>query len=448
MVKPKAAANDSNWASLFTGLLGLAMALALIKLGTPVILDDKVEPPANLYEALLQPWPFVWGCIPLAVAVAAGLWKFFRWPGTVPKWVLVLPAMWFCWQLFAATRSISPELSFVTVRHFAVCTVLFYLGLSVLPHVKETKLFWIAVVGGFFVVMLVACEQHFGGLERTREYFYSLPNWRTFPPDFLKKVASDRVYGTLFYPNALAGIIILLQPAVLFWLWRWTATLPKWIRVAVTASGALVALGSLFWSGSKAGWLIVLGQGVVALIHGQVSRRLTIMIGVALLAFGAGAFWVKNRGYFAKGATSAVARVDYWRSAWQTLREHPFVGTGPGTFVITYGRTKAPESEMARLTHNDFLQQGSDSGWMGMLLFAALVVGSIGLAFRGRQPQRPRFAVSAIWLGILGFSAQSLVEFGLYIPASAWHYFLLLGWICGRGLEWESHRQNHALSLA
>jgi O-Antigen ligase len=435
VAKPIAPASNRNWESLFTGLLGLAMALALIKLGTPVILDDKVEPPASLDEVLLQPWPFVWGCVPLALAVSLGFWRFFRWPVAVSKWVVVLPALWLCWQMIAATRTISPELSVLTVRHFAVCIVLFYLGLCVLTHVNEPKLFWIAIAGGFFVVMLVAWEQHFGGLERTREYVYSRPNWRTFPPDLLKKVASNRVYGTQFYPNALAGIIILLLPATLFWLWRWTALLSKGIQILATAGGAVVALGSLFWSGSKAGWLIVLGQGAVALVHGPVSRRVKLTFLVALLALGTGAFGVKYREYFAKGATSAAARLDYWRAAWQTLEEHPVAGTGPGTFMISYAKIKPPESEMARLTHNDFLQQGSDSGWVGMLLFAAFVGGSLGLAYRKRQSQRLPLAGWAVWLGLVGFAAQSLVEFGLYIPASAWLYFLLLGWICGRDLD-------------
>ena len=35
----------------------------------------------------------------------------------------------------------------------------------------------------------------------------------------------------------------------------------------------------------------------------------------------------------------------------------------------------------------------------------------------------------AVWLGVLGWSLQSLVEFGLYIPALAWPAFTFLGWL-------------------
>ena len=38
----------------------------------------------------------------------------------------------------------------------------------------------------------------------------------------------------------------------------------------------------------------------------------------------------------------------------------------------------------------------------------------------------------SIWLGLLGWGLQSMVEFGLYIPALAWPAFSLLGWLLGQ----------------
>jgi hypothetical protein len=36
-----------------------------------------------------------------------------------------------------------------------------------------------------------------------------------------------------------------------------------------------------------------------------------------------------------------------------------------------------------------------------------------------------------IWLGVLGWGLQGLMEFGLYIPAMAWPGFTFLGWLAG-----------------
>ena len=85
---------------------------------------------------------------------------------------------------------------------------------------------------------------------------------------------------------------------------------------------------------------------------------------------------------------------------------------------------------MARLVHNDYLQQASDSGWVGFATYTAFVVGALVRA-RPRQARHEpvRFAV---WLGLLGWWLQGLMEFSLYIPALAWCAFAMMGWLLAR----------------
>jgi O-antigen ligase len=151
---------------------------------------------------------------------------------------------------------------------------------------------------------------------------------------------------------------------------------------------------------------------------------------ILTLSLGTVTFGIKYRDYFGRGATSVGARVDYWRAAWETLAANPVLGSGPGTFMVSYQKLKPPEAEMTRLVHNDFLQQGSDSGWVGLLAYAVLVWGSIGLLHRKCRADSKSFSV---WLGLVGLALQSFLEFGLYIPALAWPFFLLLGWLLGTG---------------
>src|SRR5262249_55202465 len=148
-----------------------------------------------------------------------------------------------------------------------------------------------------------------------------------------------------------------------------------------------------------------------------VSNRLKLAVVVALILGGVAGFTLKYAGFFQRGATSVVARFDYWRAAIQTTASHPFLGTGPGTFAIPYEKIKRPESEMSRLVHNDFLEQATDSGILGFLLYAAFIAGGLWLTRPAGLSDRLSFAV---WLGLLGWSLQSLMEFGLYIPALAW----------------------------
>ena len=211
------------------------------------------------------------------------------------------------------------------------------------------------------------------------------------------------------------------------------------------------------------------------------------MITGVLLAGLIGFFW-RHAVFFQKGATSVSARFDYWRAALQTAADRPFFGTGPGTFAIPYEKIKKPESEMSRMVHNDYLEQASDSGVVGFLSYAFLIVGGLTWSLRaprrlprrsggvaGFPPRSPRQSGAAagplsrtqsfsdkdqhtnegnrdsqtgwhrflspcedwlrfsVWLGLLGWSLQSLLEFSLYIPALAWLAFTLLGWLLGLG---------------
>jgi O-antigen ligase len=145
-----------------------------------------------------------------------------------------------------------------------------------------------------------------------------------------------------------------------------------------------------------------------------------------VFVFGLGIFAVRFHNYFAAGATSVGARFDYWRAAMQTTIAHPLSGTGPGTFQRPYARLKSPGAEMARLAHNDYLEQFSDSGIVGGISYAAWIV--LSLAVVGRRIWRAGDLMAfAIFVGLLGWFAQGFGEFGLYIPALAWTAFTLLG---------------------
>jgi len=147
---------------------------------------------------------------------------------------------------------------------------------------------------------------------------------------------------------------------------------------------------------------------------------------VLVLAVGLTAFGLRFRHYFASGATSVGARFDYWRAAGMNTLDHPLLGSGPGTFQRPYARLKRPESEMARLTHNDYLEQFTDSGVFGGLTYLAWI--GLILATIGRRTWREAQPVGlAVFIGLLGWWVQGFSEFGLYIPALAWPAFALAG---------------------
>ncbi|MBK9137456.1 MAG: O-antigen ligase family protein [Verrucomicrobia bacterium] len=410
-----------------TAAAGCFVGLSLAKFGNPAILDRLVTPPRDAMEWIFQPWPLAWGYVSLA-ALALLTLGLIRSKPARPPWLAWLPATWLLWQFVSASQTVDSQLTRVTLPYLAAAVACFYVGWRGLGGRGLGTPFWLPVTAGFAWMLWSALDQHYGGLEATRRLIYAQPDWDKLSPEYLKRVASNRVFGTMMYPNALAGAILLLLPAVGLFVWRGGRRLPRVARLTLTALTGWAGLACLYWSGSKAGWLIALVVVFVVVLHLPLPQRVRLAVIMAAAVIGLAGFAWRYSGYFAKGATSAAARMDYWAAGWKTFLAHPLLGSGPGTFAHCYRRIKPPEAEMAMLTHNDYLQQASDTGAVGAVLYGALVVGSLVALHRRARREPLHFAV---WLGLLAWALQSVVEFSLYIPAIGWTAFLLLGWLWG-----------------
>ena len=453
---------------VFLILTGVWLFTALFLFGNPVILD-YLHPPKSVIlvgESPSNVRPYLGVLAVLGLACVLGFSRLAKpklsLPPGVPKWIVCLPAAWLGWQLLSFLQTENEAMSRATVIHFASCLAAFYLGLFVLGRMRLAKLALWGAMLGLMLNLADACIEKFGGLEQTRnniiaqiesgkldpatlpakardagktippeieKQIVTLPpgtaaKVRQLPIELVKRMYSTRLYGHMFYPNALAGVILLLLPvslALVLGQGRWR--LPR----AVLALGlAAVGLACLYWSGSKAGWLIAIALLGAWFLHLPVPKKLKLSLAGAAMVLGLAGFAVKYADYFDRGATSVGARFGYWSAAAQTAMKEPLLGTGPGTFQIAYKRHRAPGAEPTRLTHNDYLQQASDSGWPGFALYAAFIGGAAWVLARRRLNDPVLIAVR---LGLLAWTLQGFVEFGLYIPALVWPAWLMLGWL-------------------
>ena len=432
---------------------GLFLGLAILKFGNPVILDHKIIPPVSPAEFWTDAWPTHWGnwiFLPLALAGAA--LAFIgkpRWPST--RWLWVLPLLWFGWQLLSTTQTVDGNLTAATLWQFAGCVACYFLGALVLG--REWVMCWLlaGILAAFALCLIKGINQRLVEFPQSRQVLLEgeRADWTNIPPAMfaemkrnrviittngmdvanpaiLAKFAKGRVNGTLVYPNALAGLILLLLPVSLVLAFNRTKPLRPPIRAAVIALTVFLGGTAFFWTGSKLGWLIAMAIGGACLFRLPWPMRLKLAALAGILLIGLVIFAVRFHGYFAAGATSAGARFDYSRAAVQITCQHPLLGTGPGTFQRPYERLKSTAAEMARLAHNDYLEQFSDSGIAGGVFYVAWIV--VSLATIGRRVWRSGDPMTfALFAGLLGWFVQGLGEFSLYIPALAWTAFTLLG---------------------
>lgn len=418
----------TDWMQLaYGGLAGLFLTLCLLKFGNPVVLDPVVDRPSSFLQWRVQSWPVSWAYVLLAVVVLAGV-KFIRLSWRLPAWMPALLAGWLLLQFLSATQTVDPGLTQLTLPHFVATSGLWCLGALVLTRLANLKWFWLATTLGFVLILSEGFDQHYGGLEQTRNFIYQEGNPDKLPPEILKRLAKERIFSTLFYPNTLAGALLLLAPVLTVSLWMHTERLPQILRGIATGLMAYASAACLVWSGSKGGWLVALVIAFAGLLH--LPMRSAWRYGLAFLAVvvGGTGFFVQYSDYFERGATSAAARLHYWKAATAITLDHPWLGTGPGTFAIAFAERKPPDVEMARLAHNDYLEQASDSGIPAALCYLAFIVSCL---WHGHQSVRQTGDPIRLflWLGLLGWSLHSFLEFNLYIPALSWPAFLLFGWI-------------------
>jgi hypothetical protein len=432
---------------------GLFLGLAILKFGNPVILDQKITPPVSLAEFWTYAWPTHWGNWIFLLLALAGVALAFvgkpRWPGT--RWLWLLPLLWFGWQLLSATQTVDGNLTATTLWQLAGCVACYFLGAFVLC--RERTLYWllIGVLAAFAFCLVKGINQRLVEFPQSRQLLVEgeRVGWTNIPPAtfaemkhnrvvittngvdvanpaILAKFIRGRVMGPLVSPNALAGLILLLLPVSLVLAFSSTKRLRPLIRAAVIALTVFLGGSAFFWTGSKLGWLIAMAIGGACMFRLPWPARLKWAALIAVTIIGLGIFAVRFQGYFAAGATSLGARFDYSRAAVQITCQHPLMGTGPGTFQRPYEQLKSPEAEMARLAHNDYLEQFSDSGIVGGVFYAAWIV--LSLATIGRQVWRFGEPMTfALFAGLLGWFVQGFGEFSLYIPALAWTAFTLLG---------------------
>jgi hypothetical protein len=437
---------------------GLFLGLAILKFGNPAILDRVIGSPASFSELLNDPWPLHWANPLLAVLAVTGAAVAIankpRWAG--PRWLWVLPLVWFAWQLFSTTQSVDRHLTAVTLCQLGGCVACYFLGAIVVGRVDGWRLVMVGVLAALAFCLVRAVVQKFVEFPRERQLMVESERagWTNLPPGLvlqmkrenliissngvdianpliMQKYEKGRVHGTLVYPNALAGAVLLLLPMGLVAVFDTTRNLRRLTCVVAMALSMFLGATALFASGSKGGWLIALAAGAFWLLRLNWPRRFKWLMVAALLAGGLVVFGVRFQSYFAKGAASVGARFDYWRVAARVTAEKPLLGSGPGTFQRPYGRLKRPEAEMARLVHNDYLEQFSDSGMIGGLAYAAWIVLMLGFVCR-RIWRGGSWLEFAVLVGLLAWFVQGLMEFSLYVPALAWTAFTLAGCLLHR----------------
>jgi hypothetical protein len=122
------------------------------------------------------------------------------------------------------------------------------------------------------------------------------------------------------------------------------------------------------------------------------------------------------------------SRGDYWKVGWEAWKEHPFTGTGAGTFYYTWLEDR-PSLKGVRQVHNLYLEQGTETGlfaFLALLGFVAVLLGYTGRAAWRSRGER-RLLLSGLVCALAVYLISSAAEWHWYIPPSTMFFFILAG---------------------
>ncbi len=209
--------------------------------------------------------------------------------------------------------------------------------------------------------------------------YFPAPPASGFDPFIWRWAFGNRIFSTFGNPNFMGDFLVVMSPIVL-------ALFFKKKKIHLLFLWLLICFSTIF-SYSKGAWL-GFGAGIITfafLFAGFVlnieKKKKIILISVMslvtlLIVAGGILFQLKSR------PDSSSFRLFTWLSCFEMIKTHPVMGTGIGTFYLTYPSYRRPQIFFIEGLHNtesdhpenEYLEVFYDEGLIGLGIFLLLLI--------------------------------------------------------------------------
>lgn len=195
-------------------------------------------------------------------------------------------------------------------------------------------------------------------------------------------IPKDRAISTIGSPVYLANLLSIIAPVAF-----------GSFLVDRKAKGAALAflaiIGGILATGSRGG-MIAAGVGCAMVVYILSARAWRGILAIsACVALGVVA---------AKRPASLLSdrmRIQTWQAAVAAAEDHPFVGTGPATFLVAMRKYRpeswllsVPATTVQNTAHNDWLQVASTLGLFGLIAYGLMHLGAWLIVMRTWSPEK------------------------------------------------------------
>jgi O-antigen ligase len=243
-------------------------------------------------------------------------------------------------------------------------------------------------------------------------------------------------FGPYVNRNHYAGLMEMLIPLMVASL---LPALRQGASAALLGFIGLIPIVSLVLAGSRGGFISLVVEVLLAAVlvfqcGPRHARKVTALLGgAAILAAALLFFWMAPRQIADRLATMGDGthspevelgnRLAVSRDSLRILRDHPWMGTGLGSFETVFPKYQSLPSDLIwDHAHNDYAEALAETGVAG----GALILFALGLFFRlafrnlrQRLRQREGWLPIGAAIGCCGLLVHSFVDFNFHIPANA-----------------------------
>ena len=290
--------------------------------------------------------------------------------------------------------------------------------------------------------------------------YFPAPPAKGLDPFIWRWAFGNRIFSTFGNPNFFGDFLVVMSPIVL-------ALFLKKKSIHLLFLWILITFSTIF-SYSKGAW-IGFGVGLIAFAFLfvcfilNISKKkkiiLVLLMGLVTISIVTGGILLQLK----KRPDSSSFRVFTWLSCWEMINTHPIIGTGIGTFYLTYPSYRRPQIFFIERMHNtesdhpenEYLEVFYDEGMIGLGIFLLLLITVLAIGLKNLDYFRKNnFDISILSCLQLGFVSAILAQLAhdcvcvsLRFVSSGVMLWMLIGSIIAVAIVSSKNKEEETQSL-
>lgn len=313
---------------------------------------EYVRPQSIISSLDILPWTQL---SVLGALVGAIFDKTVKWVSSTANKLLIL---FFITILISSISAYWPSISYSKLENIYTWVIIYFLIIFV---VNTRQRFFI-----FFLIFLLASFKISLSLAITwAKRGFGFTDWGLMgPPGFFQNSGELAIQMVVYWAPALA-LTLFLKPHVSQWVYR--------LGLAMPITAWAVVLGS-----SSRGSQLALAIQLTIKYHKKIFRpkALIAVVSAAWLLWTVLPDEQKLRFAEVGEDRTSQQRLLYWQNGWDMMLDHPVLGVGYFNFIPYYEIYHSDDILFgkAELPHNIFVQIGTDAGFIGLVIYIAIIV--------------------------------------------------------------------------